>query len=496
MIRREPPEIPTREALREHPLSETFRDLRVLVFGLGRFGGGSGVTRFFAERGARVTVTDLSSEALLAPVLEPLRELPIERFRLGEHREDDFFQADWIVVNPAVPPRAEFLEVARRSGAKLVTEVGLFLRWCPSRWVTGITGSNGKSTTSQLCAEILRASGHVTHLGGNIGRSLLPELSRIEEHHRVVLELSSFQLERLLPDEPTPRVAAITHFTPNNHLDWHGDAEAYRLAKERILRPGPEDSVAVLARRSPHFEAWSAAARAAGRQCVAFAPDEPVREGIGWDGGRLVDARTAPAQGLLDVARPEFAGTFQAAAGRSNLACATACALAMGATPAAIAPVVAAFRGLPHRQELVAQARGVRFVNDSKATTPEATAVAIEAFGPNLVLLVGGRFKGSSYTELARAIVAGVRHVCVFGECAAPLADAIRAAGARESQLSVVRKLDTAFAAATRACRPTDTILLSPACASFDQFTHFEERGESFRALAQSWVDAGGPQSA
>lgn len=481
---------------RGEPIDATaFRDLRVLVFGLGRFGGGTGVTRFFAERGARVTVTDLGTEAALEPVLASLRSLPIERFRLGEHRDEDFERADWVVVNPAVPPRAPFLEVARRSGARLVTEIGLFLRWCASDWVVGITGSNGKSTTSQLCADMLRASGHITHLGGNIGRSLLPELDGIEEGHRVVLELSSFQLERLETDEPVPRVAAITHFTPNNHLDWHGDAESYRRAKERILAGTAQPSYAILPLRSPHFDPWSRAARAAGRQCIPF-DSQSAPDGVGWHGEELVDRRFGGCHSLLDLAAIGPVSTFRSAAGRSNLACAAACALALGAEPSSIPRVVRDFRGLPHRQEIVVQARGLRFVNDSKATTPEATAVAVEAFAPQLIALVGGRFKGSSYDSLAATLVAGARHVCIFGECAQPLAEAIRRCGASETRLSVVRKLDTAFASALSVARTGDTILLSPACASFDQFTNYEERGECFRRLAHSWAreGSGGPR--
>ena len=205
---------------KDSSLPYQFDNLKVLVFGLGRFGGGAGAARFFASRGAEVVVTDRMNEEQLAESVASLSDLPIHRWRLGGHEPSDFERADWIVVNPAVPPGNPLLKEALQKGRRLVTEIGLFLEWCPTPHVIGITGSNGKSTTTQLVHDMLVASGHTVHLGGNIGRSLLPAIDEIGSDDRVVLELSSFQLSRL-DTAPRPRYVAITGLT-QNHIDWHG----------------------------------------------------------------------------------------------------------------------------------------------------------------------------------------------------------------------------------------------------------------------------------
>ncbi|MEM7263959.1 MAG: Mur ligase family protein, partial [Planctomycetota bacterium] len=239
-------------------LPGSFSGLKVLIFGLGRFGGGVGAARFFAERGAEVTVTDRSPTSTLTDSLEQLSDVPIHAYQLGRHREADFTGADWIVVNPAIPPKNPYLETGRSSGATVVTEMDLFLRWCPSAHVAGITGTNGKSTTTDLTYRMLQASGFRVHVGGNIGRSLLSEISSIEAEDRVVVELSSFQLHRLEPDTRRPRAVAMTHYAPN-HLDWHTTEDEYRQAKEALLASsGLEGEVAVLPSSAAEYARWVA----------------------------------------------------------------------------------------------------------------------------------------------------------------------------------------------------------------------------------------------
>ncbi len=211
-----------------------FKGLKVLIFGLRSFGGGAGAARFFATRGATVTITDRQSSEQLEHSRAALEDVPIAHWHLGGHDPIDFDQNDWIVVNPAVPPTHPLLHRAEKTRKRLVTEIGLFLRWCPSSHVAAITGSNGKSTTAQLTHDILVAAGHKVHLGGNIGRSLLPCLADIEVEHRVVLELSSFQLARL-KGVRAPRAVAITGLSAN-HIDWHGSYDAYASAKEEVLK--------------------------------------------------------------------------------------------------------------------------------------------------------------------------------------------------------------------------------------------------------------------
>ncbi|MFN0059776.1 MAG: UDP-N-acetylmuramoyl-L-alanine--D-glutamate ligase [Planctomycetota bacterium] len=471
-----------------------FAGLRVLVFGLGRFGGGEGAARFFSERGARVTITDrLSADALAAPVAR-LRALPIASWRLGGHDAADFTAADWVVVNPAVPPAQPFLETARAAGATLVSEIDLFLRWCPTPWVAGITGSNGKSTTTQLTFDMLRHSGLGAFIGGNFGGSLLPDLAQVKADDRVVLELSSFQLERLRADTPRPLAVAITQFAPN-HLDWHGSLAAYRRAKERLLDPAPRDDssssrvgsqVAVLPHASEWFQEWSR--RAVDRKIVSFSGTELA---TGACVECVADAlRSHDGEGNTATLAHVAGSHIRGAAQRGNLACAAALALALGATTRGIAAAVREFRPLAHRQEWLGARDGVGFVNDSKATTPEAAASAIDAYAPRALLLAGGSDKGTPFDALARAACDGARAVVLYGATAPAIDAALQDAGYAARNITHAADLPGAFQAALALAESGDTVLLSPACASFDQFTSYEHRGQTFRGLVEAWLSA------
>ncbi|MCA8959076.1 MAG: UDP-N-acetylmuramoyl-L-alanine--D-glutamate ligase [Planctomycetes bacterium] len=464
-------------------LPQELRGLRVLVFGLGRFGGGLGAVRFFCDRGAEVTVTDRASAQELADSLEQLSALPIHTYQLGRHVESDFRRAQWVVVNPAVPPHNAFLDIARRSGAVLVTEMDLFLRWCPSRWIAGITGTNGKSTTTDLTYRMLQASGLRAHLGGNIGRSLLCEIDAIEPDDRVVVELSSFQLERLQPDTPRPRAVAITHYSPN-HLDWHGTEDEYLAAKGRLLSAvGVEDGIAALPADQPHYARWSAYAKP--RRIIPFAGDHVPPTGCGVDEHWLTRTdESGRIDSFVDLAPTPLRGK----ATRANAACATAIAGHLGATVGGITRAILDFRALPHRQEIVGRARGLQFINDSKATTPEATASALEAYAPDVVVIAGGSSKGVSFEILARALTRHARVLVVYGATAEEIERCAIDAGFPNERIARHDTLPEAFRAALRLSQPGDTVLLSPACASFDQFTNYEERGDLFRRLVHEWI--------
>ena len=221
---------------------------RVTVMGLGRHGGGVAASRYLAEQGATVTVTDLASESELAESVGELAGVPIARFHLNGHREEDFRDTDCVVVNPAVKPDNRLVQLARQAGARITSEMELFLEACRGHLI-GVTGSNGKSTTAAMTAAILSASGRRTWLGGNIGRSLLADLPQIGPDDWAVVELSSFQLYWLSATVRMPEIAVVTNCTPN-HLDWHPAWEHYVAAKQRLLLEGKsEDRRAVL---NPH----------------------------------------------------------------------------------------------------------------------------------------------------------------------------------------------------------------------------------------------------
>lgn len=416
---------------------------RVTIMGLGRHGGGVAAARFVAERGATVTVTDKAKSGTLGDSLERLTDLPIGRFELGGHREVDFRRAEVVVVNPAVRPDDWFLNLARQSGATITTEIELFLEACPAK-IIGVTGSNGKSTTAAMTAEILRADGRRTWLGGNIGHSLLGDLPDIHRDDIVVLELSSFQLAQLSAEARLPEIAVVTNCTPN-HLDWHANFADYIAAKRRILSGQRVEDVSVLNQHDAQVAGWSHLVR--GRPLAVL-----------------------PLESLPPLAVP---GRHN----QENAACAAAAARAAGCSERAIDSGLRAFRGLPHRLELVGEISGRKFYNDSMATTPESVIAALDALDAPTWLLAGGHDKGADFAAMGQAIVRKAKGVAFYGAARGVLRAAV---DGDDLHCATTETLAEALDWCWRLSQPDDNIVLSPACASYDQFVDFADRGESF----------------
>ncbi|HEX4142558.1 MAG TPA: Mur ligase family protein [Pirellulales bacterium] len=420
---------------------------RMTVMGLGRHGGGVAAARWLAEQGAQVTVTDVADAAALGPSIAALAGVEIAGWRLGGHEASDFSSADGVVVNPAVRPDHPLLALARAGGAMLSSEIELFLERCPAT-VVGVTGSNGKSSTATMLANMFKAAGRAVWLGGNIGNSLLPSLAAMGPADLVVLELSSFQLAHLSPQARFPAAAVVTNCTPN-HLDWHGRLEAYMAAKRRLIECLPAGGLAVL---NPHDHELSAWRVPAGVKTIAPWP-------------------------LERVARLSVPGEHQ----RMNAALAAAMAEALGVPAAAIGEALAAFRPLAHRQEAAGSVAGRMFIDDSKSTTPEATLAALAACpGPTWVL-VGGQDKGLALEPFCRQLAGRAEGVACYGALGPKLREALAAVGAR-CPMAVVERLDEALDWCWERSRSGDTVLLSPAAASLDQFRDFCHRAEVFRA--------------
>lgn len=433
----------------DQSLSRTgWQNRRVTLMGLGRHGGGVGAARWLLSQGADLTITDLASAEDLADSIAALADLPAPRWRLGEHVDEDFASPDCVIVNPAVRPDDRWLEIARRSGVRITSETELFLRACPAV-VIGVTGSNGKSTTAALTAAILEADGRRTWLGGNIGRSLLAELDTMRPEDVVVLELSSFQLHYLAEDVLAPHVAVITNCSAN-HLDWHSTYEHYAAAKQRLLALQTADDVAVLNPTCREVSRWKSLVRG---RCLTELFEKPV----------------PPLQ---------IPGEHN----RTNASLAAVAARAVGGSEAAIDRGLRTFRGLPHRLQFVAEIDGRRYFNDSKATTPEAAMAALSAFSEPVWILLGGHAKGGDYESLARGVATHARGVACYGRAGDMLAEQI---AEHNANLPCFR--GETLADALHWCREQsqwgDIILLSPACASFDQFRDYAERGECFRSL-------------
>jgi len=451
---------------------------RVTVVGLGHFGGGIGAARFLARLGARVTVTDLKDEAALAASIEKLSGLDI-RYRLGGHDPDDFLSADLVCASPAVPRSAPLMVRARAAGVPITSEIRLFLAVCPATRTIGVTGSNGKTTTTSLFGSILAEARVPHHVGGNIGRSLVEDASAIAPTDLVVLELSSFQLEDLDGAGFSPDIAVVTNVVPN-HLDRHGTLDAYVDAKRTIVRHQTRDGVAVLWADDPIVATFGGAGEGRATWFTDGALDSSL-DGVCVRGGVARHEARGRSVDLFPIEAVRLPGAFNL----RNALAAAAAGLAAGVTPAAIARGVERFRGVPHRLELVAEAAGVRWINDSKATTPEAAALALGALEARVVLIAGGYDKKVPLDAIAAAAARHCRSAILVGETAPIIRAALERAGSGDRALSAATLEEAVDLARSRA-EPGDVVLLSPGCASYDMFSNFEERGDRFRALTNA----------
>lgn len=448
-------------------MAANLKGQRVLVMGLGLFGGGVGAVRFLVREGADVTVTDLRSEKELDVSVRALDGLPIT-LKLGGHDEKDFQHPDLIVANPAVPRSSRFLEIAASAGVPITSEICLFVERCPAP-IIGVTGSSGKTTTTSLLGEMLKRGDDRTIVGGNMGRSLLDDLDKIEADVSVILELSSFQLDRLGDMSWSPHVGVVTNFAPN-HLDVHGSLGAYREAKKQILKHQTSGDWAVVNGEDAEVVDWAGAGKrvkfvteGAGE---VFVRDGEIRHAIGGLEQIVCEVRDLKLRGRHNLA---------------NALAATGAAIASGVSETDVAAVLQSFEGVPHRLERVAEVNGVVYVNDSIATSPDRTRVALRAFDQPIVLIAGGYDKGIDFDGLGSVIEEKVAHLIVLGQTGSAIADSVNG----ETAVHRADDLEEAFTCATRLAGPGDVVLLSPASASYDQFRNFEERGELFRELVE-----------
>ena len=482
---------------------DSFRDQPVAVLGLAR--SGVALSRFLADRGARVTVYDARPAAELAQQIEQLEGRQV-RLLLGPDVDPAAALVDQALVAtspsvntryPTTEPRlrSALADVERHGHVPVVSEIDLFLRLSPATAV-GVTGTKGKTTTSSLIAAVLGEGQAPTILGGNIGIPLVERLPELAAAHRVVVELSELQLPTI---SRGTEVAVYTHVT-SDHLDRHGTVDAYRAAKRRLAELAPAGGRLVLNAEDPVSSPFASvgAARALFYQRAA-----PRAGGVGVRDGWIV---------ADDVARLDSVGGGTAATGpggrimplgevlvpgahnTSNVLAAVAVGLLFGIAPDAIRRAVGAFTGVEHRLEGVATIDGVTFVNDSQGTQPDAVIAALRSFAPPIVLIAGGRTKNVPMDELAREVAQRVAAAVLIGETAAEMAVLFTAAGlarvehATDMVAAVRRSFD--IARGLRSRDGTATVLLSPAATSFDMFVDYAARGQAFKS-AVSQLTAG-----
>ena len=453
---------------------------KVTVVGLAK--SGLAAARLCLREGAEVTITDARTEEALRGALAPgaFEALAGARRTLGGHDLADFEGADLVVVSPGVPMAMAELQAARRKGVPVWGEIELGWRFLPPGTpVVGITGTNGKSTTTALTGALVGAH-RTTFTGGNLGTPLCLHVLEGDPRAAVVLELSSFQLEGV--ERFRAQVAAILNVTPD-HLDRYPSFDAYAAAKGALFATQQPGDLAVANARDERAMGLAGATRGA-RLTFGFGPaaEEAARcpDGDPGASGTPISFRRAggPRESYL-LKNVALRGRHN----RENAMAAILCARLAGTPPAAVQAGLDAFPGLPHRLERVALGRGVEWVNDSKATNVDSTSVGLAAFPPGqprVVLIMGGRGKGSPYAPLRPLFSGRVKALLTIGEDAPAVEREL-------GELAPTESCHTLAGAAQRAAAlagPGDVVLLSPACASYDQFSNYEERGEAFRRLA------------
>jgi UDP-N-acetylmuramoylalanine--D-glutamate ligase len=446
---------------------------RVLVVGLGK--SGLAAALFLRRRGAQVTVSDVRSAEALAKEIPALIEEGI-MVEAGGHGLLTFRRQDLIVVSPGVPLDTPELAQVKSFGLPVIGELELAARFLKGKMLA-VTGSNGKTTTTTLLGEILTAGGLPTLVGGNIGVPVVALIEDSTDETWSVLEVSSFQLEST--EEFHPAIAVILNITPD-HLDRHGSFKNYAAAKERIsARQTAEDCLVLNADNTPCAEA---AARSAAK-VYWFSVEHPVPQGAWLEQGAVVYRSTEDA--ATENVMPLRGIPLKGAHNIENVLAAVAAARLAGVPAEAIRSAIEKFRAVEHRLEYVATRNGVEFYNDSKATNVDATAKAIAAFSGGIHLILGGKDKNSDYTQLAELLRERVSAVYTIGSAAAKIESHLRGVVSIHS----CETLDKAVHVAASAARPTEVVLLAPACSSFDQFENYEHRGRVFKQLVKEMRD-------
>ena len=444
------------------------KNKRVLVVGLGRSGVAAAL--FLQDHGARVTVSDTKSEAQLQKEIALLLERGIS-LESGQHSERTFRDQDLIVVSPGVPSDQPQLQHARALGIPVIGEVELAFRFLQGK-IIAITGSNGKTTTTTLVGEILSKSGRKTLVGGNIGTPVISLAEKSSPEHLVVLEISSFQLETI--QQFRPWIAAILNITPD-HLDRHRTFQAYIDAKARIFENQQPGDFALLNADDPTCLPLKSKSKGS---VYWFSRKQPVESGTYVRDDQIFFRSSARDVPVLPVKEIQLKGAHNL----ENILAAACVSMLAGCEVQQVRKAVVDFGGVEHRLEPVANINGVAYYNDSKATNVDATIKALESFPGSIHIILGGKDKGSDYTVLVPLLRERAKGVYLIGAAAEKIASQIQGA----TRIVHSGTLDRAVRQASEFAASGDIVLLAPACASFDQFENYEQRGRIFKELVQA----------
>lgn len=444
---------------------------KVVIVGFGKTG--QALAGFLLRRKAKVTVSEIKREEELGKKIQKWEKRGVV-FETGKHRALTFLTADLIIPSPGAAALPE-LAAAEKAGARVLSEIELASRFLKGR-IVGITGTNGKSTTATLAHKILKEAGLRAYLAGNIGTPLISFVDRSRDDHIYVTEISSFQLEHI--ERFKADISVLLNISLN-HLDWHASFDEYFAAKKRLVLAQGVDDIVILNADDLKVRGL---AHSIHPKTYFFSRRRKVRRGCFLRDGWIVLRDDAGEERLMRTAAIPLPGLHN----QENVMAAALVGRVLGVTPRSMRASIRGFSGLEHRLEKVLTLRGVCFINDSKATTVDATIKALQSFDRRIVLILGGRDKGADFRLLRRPVQQKVKEIVLLGEAKEKIAAALRGRAPIVEAPSLRDAVQVAFASASRG----EIVLLAPACTSFDMFKNFEARGRAFkrevRRLAES----------
>lgn len=465
---------------------EEFKNKKITIIGLGLHGGGVAAAKFFSKLGARVLVTDLRTKEELKESIEALKDYPL-KYVLGQHRPEDFSNADLVLKNPAVPENSKYLEIARKNKVPIETDIGIFFELCPAP-IIGATGTKGKSTTVSLIAKILSREYENVFLAGNIRTSVLEKINKIKKEDLIVLELSSWQLAGLRPHQKSPHWAVITNILPD-HLNRYKNMAEYLEDKKQIFKWQKKGDYLVLNYDDEVVRAMAPEAKRSEIFYYSQQKQAPNFNGVFLDGEKIFFG--SEEKEICSLSDIQLLGRHNI----GNVLASVTLAKILDISRKSIKKALNQFKGLEGRLELVRTLADVKFVNDTAATMPEASLAALDSFSVNgqkkIILIAGGADKNLDFAKLAEGILKMVKVLVLLdGTATAKLIEAVKKKIELSSYgefkiIGPLQSMKEAVEQARSQSEPGDIVLLSPACASFGLFRHEFERGEAFNQAVE-----------
>ncbi len=463
--------------------TQVIKDKRITIMGLGLNQGGLGVARFLAKAGAKILITDLKTKEELGPSLEKLKGFDI-KYILGRHREEDFINTDMVIQNPAVPHNSKYLKIARTHGIPIETDLGLFLQLCPSKNIIAVAGTKGKSTVSQLIYHIFKEAQKDTILAGNIGISVLDILEKINPQTWVILEISTWQMEGIKNRKFQPQTAVLTNILPD-HLDRYSNYKEYARSEKLIFKhQGPNDNLVV----NYDNEEANKIKKETGLPIYWFSTKEKIEPGCYLENDKLAFQSKEYKINFAKISDLPLPGLHNL----ENILAASTVGFIHNIPGEIILKALKSFPGIPYRLELIGEFRGIKFYNDTCATTPEATLAALESFpGQAIILILGGKDKKLNYENFGTAIGQNKRIKKIIllqhpdYDASSKIFSALKKHLDSEKIIQT-SNLKIGVEIALQQAKADDLILLSPAAASFGMFKNEFDRGDQFNKIVRN----------